>query len=143
MKERELTEKEARTKVEKLLSTVDTVYLATNGSHGHPNIRPMMPVKIDGVEKIWFCTDLESSKIIELIKDSKAAISGHSPKSMAEFRLWGSMHILDDAASRQYVWNEELESQYTGEDDPTMRVLRFDVISGMYNNKGKSGIFTI
>ena len=143
MKERELTDKETRSKVEKLLSAVDAVYLATNGSHGHPNIRPMMPVRVDGVEKIWFCTALESSKIIELVKDSKAAISGHSPKSMAEFRLWGSMHILDDAVSRQYVWNEALSAYFTGEDDPNMRVLRFDVISGMYNNKGKSGIFTI
>lgn len=145
MKERELTQREARTKAEKLLSGAKAVYLGTNGSHGHPNVRAMMPVRIDGIERIWFSTALDSSKIIEMVKDDKAVIYGYSPRSMAEFRLWGNIVILEDAASRKKIWNDELKKHFEGGvNDPNLRVLRFDVVSGMYCNKeGKSALFTI
>ncbi|MDR1944301.1 MAG: pyridoxamine 5'-phosphate oxidase family protein, partial [Synergistaceae bacterium] len=72
MKERKLSQKDARGKAEKLLSDTKTVFLASNGSHGHPNLRAMAPLSFEGVENLWFATSLESSKILELIKDSKA-----------------------------------------------------------------------
>lgn len=142
----ELTHKEARAKAEKLLSATKTVFLATNGSHGHPNVRAMMPLRIDGgVQTIWFSTGLDSSKIIELVKDDKAAVYGYSSRSMAEFRLWGRTTILEDAASRKLIWVDDLKEHFPGGlNDPNLRVLRFDVVSGLYCNKdGKSGIFTI
>lgn len=144
MKESELSRKEARAKAEKLLDATKIVFLATNGSHGHPNVRAMMPVKCEGVEKLWFCCDLESSKIIELVKSDKAVVYGYAPRTLAEFRLWGSVEILEDTASRKLVWNDELKKHFPGGvNDPTMRVLRFDVISGLYRNKDKAGNFTI
>ena len=145
MKERELTQREARTKAEKLLTSAKAVYLATNGSHGHPNVRAMMPARIDGIGKIWFSTALDSSKIIELVKDDKAVVYGYSSRSMAEFRLWGNITILVDVASRKKIWNDALKKYFEGGmNDPNLRVLRFDVVSGMYCNKErKSAIFTI
>ena len=143
MKERELTQKEARAKVEKLMANVETMFFATNGSHGHPNIRAMMPVRIDGTQAVWFATSLESSKLIELVKDNKAAIYGYAPNSMAEFRLWGNVTILDDHESRHLVWTDELKEHFPeGADDPILRVLRFDVVSGLYYKDGKSGLFS-
>lgn len=143
MKERELSQKDTRTKVEKLMSSIKTMFLATNGSHGHPNLRAMMPVKIEGTDTVWFITALESSKIIELVKNNKAAIYGFSPNTMAEFRLWGNVSILDDHASRKYIWSDDLKKYFpAGVDDPAMRVLRFDVVSGLYAKDNKSGLFS-
>ena len=143
MKERELSSKETRAKIEKLMSNVGTMFFATNGSHGHPNVRAMMPIRIDGTDTVWFATSLESSKLIELVKDSKAAVYGYSPNTMAEFRLWGNVAILDDYESRKRVWSDELKKYYPGGvDDPTMRILRFDVVSGLYAKDNKSGIFS-
>ena len=45
MKECELTQKESRTKAEKLLSSAKVVFVGTNGSHGHSNVRTMAPQK--------------------------------------------------------------------------------------------------
>jgi general stress protein 26 len=145
VKEREIPQKEARAKAEKLLSGIKTVFLATNGSHGHPNLRAMMPLLFEGVQTLWFSTELESSKIIELVKDNKAAVLGYSPRSMSEFRLWGSVKILDDMASRKHVWTDYLKEHFPGgAQDPNLRVLRFDAVSGLFNSKdGKSGIFEI
>ncbi len=143
MKERELSPKDARAKVEKLMSNVGTMFFATNGSHGHPNVRAMMPVRLDGTETVWFTTSLESSKLIELVKDNKAAIYGYAPNTMAEFRLWGNVTILDDHESRRHIWTDELKKHFPGgADDPSMRVLRFDVVSGLYYKDGKSGLFS-
>ena len=143
MKERELSPKETRAKIEKLMSNVSTVFLATNGSHGHPNVRAMMPVRVDETNAVWFTTTLESSKLIELVKNDKAAVYGYSPNTMAEFRLWGNVTILDDPESRKHIWADELKKYYPGGvDDPSMRVLRFDVVSGLYAKDNKSGIFS-
>jgi general stress protein 26 len=145
MKEHELSQKDARAKAEKLLAATKTVFVATNGSHGHPNVRAMMPLAYEGVETLWFSTSLESSKIIELVKDSKAVVYGFSQRAKTEFRLWGDIAILDDTVSRKRVWTEELKEHFTGGvNDPHLRVLRFNVVSGLFNGKdGLSGIFTI
>jgi general stress protein 26 len=145
MKERELSSKEARAKAEKLLSGAKTIFLATNGSHGHPNLRAVNPLSFEGAQTLWFSTSLESSKIIELVKDNKAVVYGYSPRASSEFRLWGSVVILDDAVSRKHIWQDALKQHFPGGiNDPDLRVLRFDSISGLYTGKdGKSGIFTI
>lgn len=145
MKERELTQKDAMAKAAKLLSAAKTVFLATNGSHGHPNLRAMKPLVVEGAAVIWFSTSVGSSKIIELVKDEKAAIYGYSARTTAAFRLWGTIAILDDAASRKHIWTDSLKDHFPGGvNDSSLRVLRFNVVSGVYVGKdGKSGIFSI
>ncbi len=142
----ELVEKEARAKAEKLLEKAKAVFLATNGSlGGHPNVRAMQVARAEGVVRIWFATSLDSGKIIELVKDNKATIYGYSPRTNAEFRLWGNVTILDDLESRKHIWQDEFKAFFPGGvNDPDLRVLRFDANNGVYNTpEGKSGHFTI
>ncbi|MDR1514324.1 MAG: pyridoxamine 5'-phosphate oxidase family protein [Synergistaceae bacterium] len=143
MKEHEISRKDASAKALKLLSAAKTVFLATNGGHGHPNLRAMAPITFDGVQTIWFSTSSQSSKIIELAKDDKAVVYGYSPRSMSEFRLWGSVEILDDQESREHIWRDFLRDHFPdGAGDPNLRVLRFSAISGMYTAKdGSGGVF--
>ncbi|MDR1965081.1 MAG: pyridoxamine 5'-phosphate oxidase family protein [Synergistaceae bacterium] len=143
MSSNEISGKEAKGKAEALLGGAKTVYMGTNGSHGHPNVRAMMPVKVDGVKEIWFATDLESSKILELAKDSKAVIYVQAPRNAGECRLWGHVDILDDSESRKIVWRDELKKHFPdGANSARLRVLRFNVSNGVYCNKsGKIGEF--
>lgn len=144
MKECVLTEKEAMEKAEKILSGLKVVFLATNGSHGHPNLRALAPIGRDGVSTLWFVADVHSCKIAELFSDSKAVVYGYAPRTMAEFRMWGNAAVLDDEESRERVWSEALAEYFEGKDDPNMRVLRFDAVSGVYSDKnGKGGMFKI
>ena len=141
MKEKEIkADKEVRTKVEKFLAKCKTVFMATNGSHGHPNVRAMVPLRADGAETLWFITDLDSSKIIELVKDNKAVIYIYEPRTMVECRLWGSVVILDDAASIRQIWSDSLKKYFDGPDDPRIRVLRFDAANGVYCGKDHTAI---
>jgi general stress protein 26 len=131
-------------KVEKILSGAKVVYMGTNGSHGHPNVRAVSPARVDGTDTIWFATDLNSSKIIELVKDDKAVIYALGPRMSDECRLWGSVAILDDAASRKNVWSDDVKRHVfsDGVNSGSLRVLRFDISNGCYSGKGgKCGEF--
>ena len=143
MKEHEISREDAMAKALKLLSGAKTVFLATNGSHGHPNLRAMVPVKTEGVNTLWFSTSRGSSKVDELAHSDKAVVYGYSPRNMSEFRLWGSVEVLDDAGSRELIWAEALREHFPeGVNDPNLLVLRFSAVSGMYMAKdGKSGVF--
>lgn len=142
MDERELSADETQEKIRAAIAGVEEVILATNGSHGHPNVRTMCLACGNGIDTMWFVTSLESSKIIELIKSSKAAVYIRASGD-AEVRLWGTVAILDDHDSRRYVWKDYMKDSFPGgQEDPNMRVLRFDVISGLFAKDGKSGIFT-
>lgn len=137
---KEKADKEIRAKVGKFLAKCKTVFMATNGSHGHPNARAMMPIRTDGAETIWFVTDLDSSKIIELVKSNKAVIYAYEPRTMVECRLWGEVVILEDAASIRHLWDDSLKKYFDGPDDPRIRVLRFDAKNGIYCGKDRAAI---
>lgn len=142
MDDMELSAEVSRDGAQRLAAAAEVVYVATNGAHGHPNVRPMAPARVEGVETIWFITHIESSKIIELIKDSHASLCGVSPCGKKSFRLWGDVDILDDRASREHVWSGKCAEHFAGADDPNMRVLKFSVVSGMYEEDGSSGVFS-
>jgi general stress protein 26 len=139
----EIDQKEAREKVTKLLAGAKTVYLGTNGSHGHPNVRAMTPAYLVGAETIWFVTDVESSKVMELLKDDKAVLYAPAARNNGECRLWGRVEIFDDLASKKLVWQASFKEHFPeGIDSPRLRVLCFHVNNALYCNKaGKTGEF--
>jgi general stress protein 26 len=129
-------QKEAIEKASKILSGANTVYLATNGSHGHPNLRAMSPAKTDGVKNIWFATNAGSSKVRELLNDGHAVIYASAPRNAGECRFWGSVEVLTDVSSKKKVWKEEYKAHFPdGVSSEDLTVLRFDVSNGIYTNK--------
>jgi len=138
MVQNENGKKEVLAKAAKLLSgtKAKTVYLATNGSHGHPNLRAMVPIMVEGVKAIWFATSAKSNKVLELQNDNHAVVYFDAPRMAGECRLWGFVEILDDMESRKKVWNDMIANHFPdGIESPDLRALRFDVTSGIYVNK--------
>lgn len=142
MSDKRFSPHDARDGAERFLGAAATLFVATNGSHGHPNIRAMAPALVVRADHVWFVTHLESNKLIELVKDSKAAVYGCSADSHTEVRLWGTIAILDDRDSRRRIWRDDFKRTFPGgADDPSMRVLRFDAVSGRFAKDGKVGTF--
>ena len=136
MKKSEDSANDVIAKSAKLLAGAKTVYLATNGSHGHQNLRALAPITVDGVRTIWFATFAESNKVHELLHDNHAAVYFDAPRMAGELRLWGFVEILDDMESRKKIWNDDTAKHCPdGIDSPNLRALRFDVTSGIYTNK--------
>jgi general stress protein 26 len=143
MKTNELKAEEAKTKTGRVLAGAKVVYMATNGSHGHPNVRAMSTAKAEGVKALWFVTDAGSSKVAELAGDNKSVIYAAAPRGAGECRVWGSVDILDDGASRKTAWRDEFMEHFPGgAGSPELRVLRFNIANGVYRSKaGKRGEF--
>lgn len=72
----------------------------------------------------------------------KVALYGFHAESMAEFRLFGTVELLTDAASRQRVWKEEYKEYWPeGIDSPDLLVLKFTTVRGSCCGPGKCGSF--
>jgi general stress protein 26 len=131
-----LTKREVIEKASRILETAKCVYMATNGETGHPNLRALLPARVEGAKALWFVADEESSKVQELIRDDKAAIYVPAARGTGEARFWGNVEILEDIASKKKVWSDEAAAHFPqGIESPNIRVLRFKVSNGIYADK--------
>ena len=113
MKNGELTKKEILEKASKVLESAKCVYMATNGENGHPNLRALGRLKLEGIKTLWFFSDEKSSKVQELLRDDKAVIYAPAARGAGEVRLWGNVEILDDMASKKKVWSDEAAAHFS------------------------------
>ena len=129
---------ETKDRILKAFEKIPFVSFGTFGLNDWPNIRALMVVTKDGVETVWFATDKNSPKIVELQANPKAILYGYDIESMMEFRLFGKVEMLTDSVSRQKIWSDEMIQHFPdGIDSPSMMVLRFDTESGFYDCYGK------
>jgi len=114
------------------------VSVATFGTDDYPDIRALVVTANDGVDTIWFATETTSRKIAQLQKNPKAAIYSYDGEAMTEFRLFGTVELLNDAASRRKVWQDDFTQHWPdGVDSPNMIVLRFNTDRGVYDSYGQ------
>jgi len=133
-----LAANEAKSRVLQILEKNPFVSLATFGDNDWPDVRVLLVAAKDGVDSIWFATGTESAKIAQLQKNPKAAIYGFDMEAMTEFRLFGTVELLSDAASRRKIWRDDFIQYFPdGVDSPTMIVLRFDTDHGVYDSYGR------
>jgi general stress protein 26 len=128
---------EAQSRVLAMLEKIPFVSFATFGD-GYPDVRVLAVAAKDSIDAIWFATSTESPKIAQLQKNPKAAIYGYEIvdcNTMSEFRLFGTVELLTDSASRQKIWHDEYIQHFPeGKDSPTLIVLRFKTDHGMYDD---------
>ena len=143
MEPRILDTTETKSRILQMLGKEMFVSLATFGTDGYPDVRVLLVAAKDGVETIWFATETTSGKIAQLRQNPKVAIYGHDMESMTEFRLFGNVELLTDAAARQKIWRDDFVQHFPdGVDAPNMIVLRFNTDHGTYDSYGReSGKF--
>ncbi|MCL2745092.1 MAG: pyridoxamine 5'-phosphate oxidase family protein [Planctomycetaceae bacterium] len=129
---------EAKSRVLQVLAKNPFVSLATFGIDGYPDVRVLLVAANDDTDAIWFATGTDSPKTVQFRNNPKAVIYGYDMESMTEFRLYGSVELLSDSASRRKIWRDEFVEHFPdGVDSPTMTVLRFKTDRGIYDNYGK------
>ena len=130
---------ETKSRILQMLEKNPFVSLATFGADGWPDVRVLLVAANDETDSIWFATETESPKIVQLQKNPKAAIYAYDMEAMTEFRLYGSVELLSDSASRRKIWRDDFVQHFPdGVDSPTMIVLRFHTDHGTYNSYGKA-----
>ena len=131
----------------RLLAPGGTTFLVTNGDDARPDVRAMSPVKCDGLKTIWMLTGKCSAKYRELSRDPRCllyATDFQDTEEYLEIRLWGTVELLDDAASRAAAWQDEYACYFPGgKDDPNLCVLKFVADSGELQTRKSKEKFTL
>ncbi len=131
----------------RLVAPGSTVILITTGEDGQPDARAMMPVESEGLKTVWMVTGKSCDKSRELAHNPRCLLYATDPddtENYLELRLWGSMELLDDAASRARAWREEYIQYFPGgKDDPEVCVLKFTATSGALQTTAGKEKFTL
>ena len=107
--------------------------LGTNGDDGYPNIKAMLKIENEGLNRIWFSTNTSSKRVGQLVQNSKTCVYFVDFEQWKGLMLVGDDEVLQDAESRQRLWREGFEKYYPlGVTDPDYTVLRFTARWGNY-----------
>ena len=107
--------------------------LGTNGDKGYPNIKAMIKMENEGLNRIWLSTNTSSKRVNQLVRNSKACIYFVDFEQWMGLMLVGEVEVLQDRESRQRLWREGFEKYYPlGVTDPNYSVLRFTAQWGNY-----------
>ncbi|MCL2654084.1 MAG: pyridoxamine 5'-phosphate oxidase family protein [Coriobacteriia bacterium] len=120
-----------------LISSVD--------NEGFPNTKAMLPPrKRAGIRYFWFTTNTSSLRVSHYRADPHACIYFFDKRFFRGVMLRGTMEVLEDAESKQMIWQEG-DTQYypQGVTDPDYCVLKFTAQSGRYYANFKSEDFLV
>lgn len=109
----------------KALASDRTVMLGLDGvEDGHS--RPMTAQAEDQHSPIWFFTSKDNG-LVKHLDQGRRAIASFASKDHDLFAsINGSLHIDNDRAVIDRLWNPFVAAWYTGKDDPKLRLLRLD-----------------
>jgi general stress protein 26 len=107
--------------------------LGSNGDNGYPNIKAMIKIENEGLNRIWFSTNTSSRRVGQFHQDPKACVYFVDFDQWMGLMLVGQVEVLHDMVSKQRLWREGYERYYPlGVTDPDYSVLRFTAQWGNY-----------
>jgi general stress protein 26 len=107
--------------------------LGTNGDDGYPNIKAMIKMENEGLNRIWFSTNTSSKRVNQLSRNTKVCIYFVDLTQWSGLMLIGDIEVLQDMESKQRLWREGFEKYYPlGVTDPDYSVLGFTAKWGNY-----------
>ena len=128
-----MQKEEAVREAEALAGRSTIAMLGTNGDHGYPNIKAMIKMENEGLNRIWFSTNTSSKRVGQLVRNLKACVYFVDFEQWKGLMLVGDVEILQDMESKLRLWREGFEKYYPlGVADPDYSVLRFTARWGNY-----------
>lgn len=130
-----------------MLKPGSTTFLVTAGDNGRPDVRAMSLVESEGLKTIWMLTGKCSDKYRELSGNPQCLVYAtelEDTENYLELRLWGSIELLDDAASRARAWRDDYQCYFpAGKDDSNLCVLKFTAASGALQTRAAKETFNL
>lgn len=144
-----------REKLHELLESFDTVILIThalpgdgaNAKAGSPNSdvevtsRPMQVARLDGNCDLWFLTDVDTAKVLEIKTEPVVHVVAQDGRDVF-VSLRGVAHVHKDAAIIHELWTDSYKVWFPdGPDSPGIRALHVKPHEGEYwDAKGKNKV---
>lgn len=128
-----------------LIDKQKTAFIASIDGDGFPNMKAMLsPRKRNGICEFWFSTNTSSNRVAQYRVNPKASIYFYDRRFFRGVMLRGIMEILEDAESKEMIWQDGDTTYYAGGvTDPDYCVLRFTAQSGRYYSNFNSEDFEV
>jgi len=123
-----------------LLSEFETATLVTRArGAGELHGRPMAIADVGEDGTLWFITNVDSNKVLEVRDDSRALVSLHSARKFVTMN--GHLELVADREKVDQIWKEAYRIWFDGKTDPELVLLRFTPFDAEYwDNSGAHGI---
>ena len=121
-----------REEIERLVDSQPTVFVGSVDGEGFPNVKAMLAPRVrEGFRTFWLTTNTSSMRVAQFRRNPRAALYFCDEERFLGVQLRGTMEVLEDAASRRFIWREgDTEYYPLGVDDPDYCVLRFTAETG-------------
>ena len=121
-------------------------FIASIDEEGYPNMKAMFaPSKVEG-NCFYFSTNTSSMRAQQFMRNPKASLYFYN-KGRFKYEgimLTGTMEVLEDAESKQLIWQEGDTMYYPqGVTDPDYCVLKFTAVRGRYYCNLKTESFLV
>ncbi len=128
-----LNGQEALDKIREIVDDAKTCFFCTDIRSGVPlSIRPMTVLEVDDRGFLWFMTAEETHKDEEIESNPFVHLLLQSGKRSAFLNLYGVAEEIEDRQKVQDLWSPALEIWFEGPDDPSIVLLRVEVLEGHY-----------
>jgi general stress protein 26 len=120
-------------------------FISSIDIEGFPNTKAMLPPrKREGIKTFFFTTNTSSMRVAQFRKNPKASIYFCDKRFYRGVMLIGIMEVLEDAASKEMIWQEGDTMYYSkGVTDPDYSVLKFTAKTGRYYTNFSSEDFIV
>lgn len=124
----------AAAKIAELVKAGDSCFFCTVGAAGGVlHARPMAVIDVDDSGRLWFFTQADSLKTIELDRDPRVTLFFKKGDHGGHLKLDGTARDATDKPTIHRLWTPTLRAWFTeGEDDPRICVLCIEPTGGEY-----------
>lgn len=137
--------RDAEKTIGNLIDKQSVSFIASVSEDGFPCMKAMLPPrKRIGIQEFYFTTNTSSQRVAQYRKNPNASIYFCDKRFFRGVMLLGRMEVLEDASSKEMIWQEGDTMYYPGGvTDPDYCVLKFVAQSGRYYANFKSETFQI
>jgi general stress protein 26 len=129
---------EHKQKIWQLIKKINTGMLTTHHG-GELRARPMVLVQDEYDGTLWFYTDLESEKVLELEQDHDVCLSFADPDSQTYVSLTGTGRATRDKKLIDKYWNSFVAAWFPqGKDSPNVGMLEIKIKRGEHWDSSSS-----
>lgn len=131
--EQDLSGPAAAQKIADMVKSGNSCFFCTLSLSSQLHARPMTVTEVEGDGALWFFTEVDSLKNIELDRDPRVTLFFKEGDNSGHLKLDGTATVVTDPATIHRLWTPMMRAWFTeGENDPRISLLRVDPISGEY-----------
>ncbi len=131
---------DTQSKFLKILASFDTAMLTTRSNDGQLSARPMAIAEAEGDGDVWFVTDQESGKMIDLATNPDVCLTMQSRNQYLS--MSGRASTSKNRTKIDDLWQEKWRIWFpAGKEDPSLVLVRVIPTQGEYwDNSGTEGL---